>query len=241
MRLDVFLFSRGFAKSRTEAQDYIKSGAVTVGGRTVTKPAFDIPDDADNVILISDDRRYASRGGLKLEAALSAFGIDPTGRMCLDIGASTGGFTDCLLKSGAKHVISVDSGHGQLAASLACDPRVTSVENCNARYLSPDKLFYTPELAVMDVSFISATYIIPNVMTVLAEHGDFICLIKPQFEVGPAGIGKGGIVRDAAVRASAVGRVLDFAAKCGFTVLGCIASPILGGDGNTEYLAYMRK
>lgn len=241
MRLDLFLFCRGFARSRTEAKNFIAEGRVTVGGKTVTKPAYEVPADAEDVILCAPECRYVSRGGLKLEAALRAFSLRVEDALALDIGASRGGFTDCLLRYGARHVVAVDSGTLQLAESLRADTRVSAMENCNARYLSPGDLPYTPEICVMDVSFISATYIIPAVYRCLGELGDFVCLIKPQFEVGRAGLGKGGIVRDARLREQAVRRVTDFAVAQGFCLMGLIESPITGGDGNTEYLAHFRK
>ncbi len=240
MRLDVHLFSEGLVTSRTEAKRLITEGAVTVNGRVVKKPSYEVLSDED-VNLADSGKRFASRGGIKLDEALKVFGINPEGRLVIDIGASSGGFTDCLLLHGAEHVIAVDSGTGQLRDSLRVDARVTSIENYNARYMKPEDFDYTPSLAVMDVSFISATYIIPAVFTVLAAGGDFICLIKPQFEVGRSGLGKGGIVRDKSVRDGAVSRVIDFAKAVGFEYIGLITSPILGGDGNTEFLAHFKK
>lgn len=240
MRLDVYLFSRGLAESRTEAKSLILEGLAQVNGVAQKKPSYEVTEN-DEVALGDIGRRFASRGGLKLEAALSAFSVDVKDRLALDVGASSGGFTDCLLSHGAKHVIAVDSGTGQLKDSLRRDPRVTSIEGYNARYMKPSDLEYTPTLAVMDVSFISATYIIPAVFSVIGEGGDFITLIKPQFEVGRSGLGKGGIVRDKTVRDSAVSRVVDFAKAVGFEFMGFITSPILGGDGNTEFLAHFKK
>ena len=240
MRLDVSVFSRGLATSRTEAKALVTEGAVLINGKVVTKPSYEVGGD-DEVALSSNSKRFVSRGGLKLEAALKHFNVNPHDRLAIDIGASSGGFTDCLLLYGAKHVLAVDSGSSQLKESLRLDGRVTSVENYNARYMKPDDFDYTPTLAVMDVSFISATYIIPAVMSVLSTGGDFICLIKPQFEVGRSGLGKGGIVRDKAIRDEAVSRVVDFAISVGFEFLGLITSPILGGDGNTEFLAHFKK
>lgn len=240
MRLDVFVFSHGLATSRTEAKTLVTEGQILVNDKVIKKPSYEVTDE-DDVKLVSNEKRFASRGGLKLEAALSHFGVDPTDRLTIDIGASSGGFTDCLLSHGAKHVIAVDSGSGQLKESLRFDERVTSIENYNARYMKPEDFDYTPTLAVMDVSFISATYIMPAVMTILASGGDFVCLIKPQFEVGASGVGKGGIVKDKKLRDAAVVRVVDFAKSLGFEFLGLITSPILGGDGNTEFLAHFKK
>ena len=241
MRLDLFLTENGFASSRTEAKGLITSGAVKIEDKTVTKPAFDVSCDASLISVDRSIKKYVSRGGIKLEGALSAFAIDPTGRMALDIGASSGGFTDCLLQNGAAHVIAVDSGCGQLVQSIREDSRVTVFENYNARYMKREHFEYIPNLAVMDVSFISATYIIPAIYEVLDVGADFVCLIKPQFEVGRAGLSKGGIVKDEKQRQSAVSKVLDCATALGFTVLATMTSPIQGGDGNIEYLAHFRK
>lgn len=239
MRLDVYLTENGICLSRTEAKNFITSGAVTVDGRTVTKPSFSVEGDA-SVTVDKSAKRYFSRGGLKLEAALDAFGVSPNGKNCLDIGASSGGFTDCLLKRGAKAVVAVDSGSGQLVSALKDDPRVVSIEGFNARYMTKNDIPLAPDIAVMDVSFISATYIIPAITEVLPSGADFICLIKPQFEVGKAMIGKGGIVRSEAHRTSAVDKVVLFAESQGLDFLGVITSPITGGDGNVEYLAHFR-
>lgn len=240
MRLDAFIFSKGYTDSRTEAKSFITDGAVTVNGKTVKKPAFDVSEN-DVITVDKTSKKFVSRGGLKLDGALSAFGIDVTGRLALDVGASSGGFTDCLLKRGALSVISVDSGSGQLAESLRCDSRVTVKENFNARYMTPSELEYIPDIAVMDVSFISATYIIPAIYSVLSPGGDFVCLIKPQFEVGRENLGKGGIVKSEKQRNSAVKKVTSFAEGIGFVTKQVITSPIEGGDGNIEYLAFFRK
>lgn len=240
MRLDAFIFSKGYTDSRTEAKSFITDGAVTVNGKTVKKPAFDVSEN-DVITVDKTSKKFVSRGGLKLDGALSDFGIDVSGRLALDVGASSGGFTDCLLKRGALSVISVDSGSGQLAESLRCDSRVTVKENFNARYMTPSELEYIPDIAVMDVSFISATYIIPAIYSVLSPGGDFVCLIKPQFEVGRENLGKGGIVKSEKLRNSAVKKVTSFAESIGFVTKKVITSPIEGGDGNIEYLAFFRK
>lgn len=240
MRLDLFLYEKGLCTSRSEAKSFIVDGAVTVDGVTVKKPAFDVSE----INLIAVDRsakRYVSRGGLKLEAALAAFSVICEGKLALDVGASSGGFTDCLLKHGAARVIAVDSGTSQLVSSLRGDERVISKENYNARYMKPSDLDFVPTLAVMDVSFISAKLIIPAVYECLSECGEFICLVKPQFEVGRSNIGKGGIVKSPKVRESALSDVVDFARSVGFEFLGSIISPIEGGDGNIEYLAHFKK
>lgn len=240
MRLDQFLFANGLAMSRTDAKGLINDGKVTVFDRVITKPAFEVTDE-DDVKVINIAERYVSRGGLKLSCAMRAFKFDPTDKLAIDVGASSGGFTDFLLKNGARHVIAVDSGTNQLVSSLRSDSRVTVMENCNARYLDSSMLEYAPNLAVMDVSFISATYIIPAIFNVLQEDADFICLIKPQFEVGRANIGKGGIVKDEKVRLGALEKVTEFAKSIGFQLVSTARSDVLGGDGNVEFLAHFKK
>ncbi len=256
MRLDVYLVSHGLAASRTLAQKLIAARAVTVDGRVADKPSEDIPDGAHAVEVISiDEMRYVGRGGLKLEAALDAFGLTVDGCIMADIGASTGGFTDCLLQRGAARVYCVDSGHGQLHPRVAADVRIRSLEGCNARYLTPAQLIdaehtaANPEPsfdgkvdgAVMDVSFISQTCIHPALQGIIRDGGCLITLIKPQFEAGPGALSKGGIVKREADRRTAVERVVTSAAACGFVSQGVVPSPIQGGDGNTEYLAYFVK
>ncbi len=240
MRLDVFLTESGMVQSRTEAKGFITEGNVTVNGQVIKKPSFSV-ETTDAVTVDSSSKKFVSRGGLKLEAALDAFGVSAKDRLAIDIGASSGGFTDCLLSRGASHVIAVDSGSGQLVDKLRCSERVTVIEGYNARYMSRDDFEYTPDLAVMDVSFISATYILHGVYECLADEADFLCLIKPQFEVGRALIGKGGIVKSESSRRLAVDKVTSYAEAVGFETLGVITSPIEGGDGNTEYLAHFRK
>lgn len=240
MRIDIYLSEQGIASSRTEAKNLILSGKVSVNGRTVNKPSFELVGE-ENIEVDTSEKKYASRGGLKLEAALDAFKIDVKGRLAIDVGASSGGFTDCLLQRGAAHVIAVDSGHGQLVAHLRTDERVSVVENYNARYMKREDFEYSPELAVMDVSFISVTLIIPALIDCLYESADFICLIKPQFEVGRSGLGKGGIVKNDKLRRDAVDKVVSFASSLGLSCLGLIESPIKGGDGNIEYLAHFKK
>ncbi len=240
MRLDLYIFENGLAESRTEAKNFVTSGSVSVDGKVITKPSYDILGER-KVEVDREAKKYVSRGGLKLEGALDSFGIDVRGRLAVDIGASSGGFTDCLLKRGALRVIALDSGKDQLVSSLRKDERVISIENYNARYIKKEDLEFVPDLAVMDVSFISATYIIEPLASCLAEGADFICLIKPQFEVGRASVGKGGIVKSERDRQRAVERVTLFASSKGFKVKNVIESPIKGGDGNTEYLAHLRK
>ena len=195
----------------------------------------------DRVAVSRTAHPYVSRGGEKLAAALSTFALSPAGCCALDIGASSGGFTDCLLQHGAARVLAVDAGHGQLAASLLDDPRVLSIEQYNARFMKREDFPDLPTFAVMDVSFISATLILPALASLLPQGAHFVCLIKPQFEVGREGLGKGGIVKDERLRRTAVSRVVAAAAAVGLAHLGTIDSPILGGDGNHEYLAAFRK
>ena len=240
MRIDVYLAENGLVASRTEAKRFIDEGAVFVNGKPINKASYDV-DGSENITVDKSVKEFVSRGGVKLKGALMEFGVSAGGKLCLDIGASSGGFTDCLLQSGAEHVIAVDSGSGQLAESLRRDKRVTVFENYNARYMKREDFEYTPELAVMDVSFISATYIIPSVYDVLCDGGEFVCLIKPQFEVGRAGLGKGGIVKDSKARDLAVKKVLDYAVSVGFTVKGTVQSSIKGGDGHIEFLAHFVK
>ena len=239
MRLDLYLFENGLAHSRTFAKTLIAEAKVSVDGKIVTKPAFEVIDTSN--VSVAQEDFYISRGAYKLEGAAREFDFQISGRKCIDVGASSGGFTDYLLKGGAEHVIAVDSGFGQLAECLRADGRVTVFENYNARYMKSEDFEYKPDLAVMDVSFISATYIIPALYDVLSPCADFICLIKPQFEVGRALVGKGGIVKDEKARLSAVNKVTSFAESIGFITKGVIKSPIEGGDGNVEYLAHFFK
>lgn len=237
MRLDLFMSERGYADSRTDAKNFIKGGYVKVDGRTVTKPALEVSDESD-ITVDKSSKKYVSRGGFKLEGAISAFNIDVKGKFAIDIGSSSGGFTDCLLKHGAVHVIAVDSGTDQLVSSLRENPAVTVIEGYNARYMKPRDFEYEPNIAVMDVSFISATFIFSALHEVLSSDGDFICLIKPQFEVGREHIGKGGIVKSESARLSGVKKVISSAAMCGFEYVAHTESPIVGGDGNVEYIAH---
>lgn len=241
MRADLFLSAHGLAPSREAAKKLILDDCVRLSGVAVKKPSEDIPDRTDPgelLILPSEATRYASRGGLKLAAALDAFGISVSGIRALDIGASTGGFTDCLLSRGAAHVTAVDSGHGQMLPRLAADPRVLSLEGINARFLDAKKVGSGFDLAVMDVSFISQTLILPGIPPLLADGGGLVSLIKPQFEVGRADVGKGGIVRSESARRRAADFVCSAAEALGFESVGVIRSPVAGGDGNIEFLAY---
>lgn len=240
MRLDRFLFDQGQAKSRTHARELIVAGLVSVNGKAVTKPSFDVPEGS-TVTISGEICPYVSRGGLKLERALDVFGIGVTGRVALDIGASTGGFTDVLLQHGAAKVFAVDSGHGQLAAKLLSDERVVSIEGFNARNLSQTDLGEPVSIAVCDVSFISQTLIHSAAFDCLDDGGIYIGLVKPQFECSREALSKGGIIKDARYRLSASERVFDSLCECGFHIIGFEISPISGGDGNIEYLICARK
>ena len=242
MRIDSYLHTVGIAKSRTAAQMMISEGRVLFQGKIVTKTSFDVCDGSEtDITILNGGCPYVSRGGLKLEAALDAFSIDPSEMCALDIGASTGGFTDCLLKKGARRVYAVDSGRNQIDPAIANDPRVIVREGYNARYMMRSDFADEIDLAVMDVSFISQTLLLPAIAELLPCNAILISLIKPQFEVGRSGIGRGGIVRDEKLRDNAVKRVCDSAAACRLLNFGLIPSPITGGDGNHEFLACFRK
>ena len=238
-RIDKLLVEQGLAESRTRAQAMIMAGVVLVDEQRVSKPSEVFPSgSAIRIKGSTDDTRYVGRGGLKLEAALKAFSIDPTGWVCIDIGSSTGGFTDCLLQHGATRVIAIDAGTNQLAWSLRTDPRVEVRENTNARHLKPSEFEQPFDLAVMDVSFISVTKVIPAVIGLLTPEQRMVVLIKPQFEVGKGEVGKGGIVRDVRKHERVVAEVGDFVERLGLRCIGVIDSPISGAEGNKEFLAF---
>ena len=241
MRLDLFLFQFNYVKSRQKAKSLIEDGNVTVNGKTVQKASYEVDVEQNYDIKITDSCPYVSRGGLKLEKIINDFSVDVSGKTCIDIGASTGGFTHCLLLNGAKKVYAVDSGTNQLDLALRNDERVVSIENYNARNISAGDIGELADIITMDVSFISQCLILPNLADMLTENGMLISLIKPQFEVGKSGIGKGGIVKSEKLRKEATSRVIDCAANDGLALVGIIKSPIEGGDGNVEYLAYFRK
>ena len=234
-RLDVAMLHRQLVDSREKAQALIHSGKVTVDGQKAHKPGHAVPETAR--IEVAEPLKYVSRGGLKLEAALAHFHIDPTGKICLDIGTSTGGFTDCLLQHGALRVHAVDTGAGQIDWKLRTDPRVILHEKLNARYLTPSDIGETVQLLVCDVSFISVTLLIPALVPILAPAADWIILVKPQFEVGRDRVGKGGIVRDPAAHQSACDKVSAALLAAGFTT-NLTDSPILGAEGNREFLLH---
>jgi len=240
-RLDKILVERGLAASRERAQALIMTGAVLVRGQLETKPGTQLPPDVE-VSVKGEDHPYVSRGALKLVQGLDAFGIDPTGMVALDIGASTGGFTDVLLRRGASRVYAIDVGYGQLAWSIRSDPRVVTIERENVRNLPLERVPEPADLAVIDVSFISLTLVLPKVAELLRAPGDkpIVALVKPQFEVGRELVGKGGVVRDEAARQGAIDKVRTWAAGNGFSSGACVESPITGPAGNVEYLLLLK-
>src|SRR5215210_5255676 len=242
-RIDKLLVERGLASSRTKAQALVMAGVVLVGEQRVMKPSESFGADALIRVKGADDpaSRYVGRGGLKLEAALSTFRLDVTGLVCLDVGASTGGFTDCLLQHGARRVVAIDVGHNQLDWRLRNDARVEVREGVNARYLKPEDFASKFDLAVMDVSFISATKVLPAIVPLLTNTASIITLIKPQFEVGRGEVGRGGIVTDRAKHERVVAEVNRAAQGLGLGVHGVMESPIHGADGNVEFLAWYGK
>lgn len=240
MRLDKYLTEKAYADSRTRAEKLILSGNVALDGKKIFKPSFDVNEGVEHTVEIVSVDRYVSRGGLKLEGALDAFGLDVAGLDIIDVGASTGGFTDCLLQRGAKSVTALDSGHGQLHKSIRDDARVRVIEGYNARNINvADTGIF--DGAVMDVSFISQTLILQALVGVIRDGGFYVGLIKPQFEAGRAALSKGGIVKSPFDREAAVIKVLECAKSCNLRFSGLIKSPIEGGDGNIEYLAYFVK
>lgn len=243
MRIDKLLVERGLAESRTKAQALVMAGVVLADEQRVNKPSDTVASDAKVRLKGGDDptSRYVGRGGLKLETALRDFELNVEGFNCLDVGASTGGFTDCLLQHGAKRVIALDVGHNQLDYRLRTDARVEVREGVNARYLQPGDFETRFDLAVMDVSFISATKIMPAIVPLLQAAGRLITLIKPQFEVGRGEVGKGGIVRDPQQHARVIAEVNQAALKLGLQLKKVIESPIRGADGNVEFLALYEK
>ena len=237
-RADKLLFIKGLAKSRSAAQNLISEGKAFCDGRVITKPSE--PLDVNSKLTVSEKEKYVSRGGYKLEYALNRFSIDVSGDVCADIGASTGGFTDCLLQRGAKTVYAIEGGHGQLDKNLQNDSRVLSIEGFNARELDINTIKEPCDTVVMDVSFISQTLLHKNVYSVLKDGGKFITLIKPQFEAGKENIGKHGIA-SASSYDTVKNKVISSAQSCGFKLIDIDTSVIKGGDGNTEFIAYFLK
>jgi 23S rRNA (cytidine1920-2'-O)/16S rRNA (cytidine1409-2'-O)-methyltransferase len=236
VRLDKLLQDRFPALTRTKIQDLIKRGLVQVNGKIVTKPGISIGEDAN--LDLHDDQKFVSRAGVKLEAALDYFSIDVQGKVCLDGGISTGGFTDCLIRRGAKHVYGVDVGQGQLHPVLQNNHHLTLLEKTNLKNLFLSELV---DLVTLDLSFISCTHVFDNLLTLIKNNAELIILIKPQFELSPQEIGKGGLVKDPVLHQKAVKRVVDYLEKLQLKVIGVIDSPILGSTGNKEFLCYAIK
>lgn len=239
-RLDKLMVKRGMAPSRERAQAMIMAGVVRVKGQPAQKPGQLVEEDAP-IEVLEDPIPYVSRGGLKLEAALDAFSVDVRGKVCMDVGASTGGFTDCLLQRGAKRVYAVDVGWGQLHWKLRQDPRVVILERRNIRHLPKEEVPEEVDLATIDCSFISLKLVIPAVLKFLKERAEILALIKPQFEVGKGEVGKGGVVRDPEKHRRVVQEIWDFAASLGLKPQGVVESPILGPKGNREFFLYILK
>ncbi|HTJ09550.1 MAG TPA: TlyA family RNA methyltransferase [Candidatus Binataceae bacterium] len=237
-RLDLEIARRGLALSREGAQRLIMAGRVRVNSQPALKADQSV-DEQSAIALVGESSEYASRAGVKLAAALDHFGVDPAGRRAMDVGASTGGFTDVLLRRGAAHVLALDVGYGQIADRLRRDSRVTVLDRTNIRLVEASRLPYAPEIVVIDVSFISLRLVIPPVLKLSAPAVEILALIKPQFEVGKGQVGKGGVVRDEAQRRGAVDQVLEFAAGLGLEAAGAIQAPIRGAAGNQEFVAFM--
>ena len=239
-RLDVLLVEKGLQESRQKAQATIMSGLVFVNDQRVDKPGTSVAEDAA-VEIRGSTLKYVSRGGLKLQKAMETWPIVLTDTVCMDVGASTGGFTDCMLQNGASRVYAIDVGYGQLAWKLRSDPKVVCLERTNARYLDHELIPEEPDFSSVDVSFISLKLILPAIANVLREDGHVVCLVKPQFEAGREKVGKKGVVRDPAVHLEVLEHFLEHAKESGFTVLGLTYSPIRGPEGNIEYLGYLQR
>jgi len=240
-RLDAELVRRGLARSREQASTLIASGRVRVGGQVATKPATAVDAGVPLLVDEEEDERWVSRGAHKLLGALDAFGYDPAGRRALDAGASTGGFTDVLLRRGAAHVVAADVGYGLLAWSLRTDPRVTVIERVNVRHLTPTQVGEPVDLVVADLSFIPLGLVLPALVACAATDADLLPMVKPQFEVGRVALPSGGVVRDPGARMSAVRRVAQQAGDLGLGVRGVTASPLPGPSGNVEYFLWLRR
>ena len=239
-RLDVLLVGQGYFDSREKAKRAIMAGLVYVDGAISDKSGTKIKTDAD-IVVKGNKCPFVSRGGLKLAKAIDSFGFDLDGKVCMDVGASTGGFTDCMLQNGAKKVYAIDVGYGQLDYSLRNDSRVCNMEKCNFRYLEPDAIDEKPDFVSIDVSFISLKLILPVVAKLINEGGHVVCLVKPQFEAGREEVGKNGIVRDKKVHIKVIEKVLEYAENSGFTALDLTFSPVTGAKGNIEYLLFLYK
>ncbi len=240
-RLDILLTRRGLAPSREKAKALIMAGEVIVNGQREDKPGTNVPEEAEIRIRTAKPFPYVSRGGLKLEKAVRSFSLDLEGKCCMDIGASTGGFTDVMLRNGASRVYAVDVGYGQLDWKLRSDPRVIVMEKTNIRYVTPEDIGERPVFLSIDVSFISLSKVLPPVRELAAERAELVCLIKPQFEAGRGQVGKKGVVRDPAIHREVIGNVVSFARDTGFLPAELDFSPIKGPEGNIEYLLHLYK
>lgn len=237
-RLDVLLTEKGFCDSRSKAQAIIMAGQVYVDGQKADKAGISYEDNVD-IEVRGESCPYVSRGGLKLEKALRDFGVDPTGFVCSDSGASTGGFTDCLLQQGASKVFAIDVGYGQLDWKIRSDPRVVVMERTNIRYVTPEDLGEPLDLSVIDVSFISLKIVLPAIKALLKTTGQVLCLIKPQFEAGREKVGKKGVVRDPETHKQVLDDFVELANTLNFTILGLTFSPVKGPEGNIEFLGHL--
>ncbi len=239
-RLDIKLVQLGLVSGRDKAKAIIMAGIVYVNGQKADKAGTEVLDE-DKIELRGETLRYVSRGGLKLEKAFESFPIQVQNAICMDIGASTGGFTDCMLQNGAKKVYAIDVGYGQLAWKLRTDERVVNLERTNFRHVTKEQVTDPVNFASVDVSFISLTLILPAAYPLLSDDGEMICLIKPQFEAGKGFVGKKGVVKDSQIHQDTIVKVIDFAVETGFSVLGLTFSPVKGPEGNIEYLVYLKK
>ena len=237
-RLDVLLVERGFVESRQKAQAVIMAGSVFVAGQRVDKPGTSVPNEAE-IEVRGHVLRYVSRGGLKLEKAMQTFPLTLDGKICADIGASTGGFTDCLLQQGAKKVFAIDVGYGQLDWKIRSDERVVVMERTNIRYVTPEDLGEPLDLSVIDVSFIGLEIVLPTIKTLLKPTGQVLCLIKPQFEAGKENVGKKGVVRDPKIHKMVLDNFVSLVNTLGFRILGLTFSPVKGPEGNIEFLGHL--
>ncbi len=241
IRLDVYLTEKGLTTSRERAKSLIMAGQVYIKNQKCDKAGTMLDENETEVEIRGEQLKYVSRGGLKLEKAMEQFPIDLNNKITMDIGASTGGFTDCMLQNGAKKVFAVDVGYGQFAWKLRQDPRVVNMERTNIRYVTPEDIGEKIDFASIDVSFISLKLVLPPAYNLLSDDGEIVALIKPQFEAGRGQVGKKGVVRDKKIHFEVVRTVLDFAAENGFSILGLSYSPIKGPEGNIEYLAFLKK
>ncbi|MGN0149247.1 MAG: TlyA family RNA methyltransferase [Clostridia bacterium] len=241
IRLDIFMVNKGLTESRERAKALIMAGQVYIDNQKCDKPGMQVSEDSTNVEIRGETLKYVSRGGLKLEKAMKEFPITLEGKTTMDIGASTGGFTDCMLQNGAKKVFAVDVGYGQFAWKLRQDERVVNMERTNIRYVTPEDIGEKIDFASIDVSFISLRLVLPVAKNLLADDGEIVALIKPQFEAGREQVGKKGVVKDIKIHFEVIKNILDFARSIDLHIAGLSFSPIKGPEGNIEYLAYIKK